>query len=91
LKISKGVLVAAAPLIETTLVGRIKVVTVLGVVAAGVAVGRDDRVAIGVDLGGEELRTPGYVTTKEKLQCKTCGKESSSENKFCPKCGTFLE
>lgn len=31
-----------------------------------------------------------YVTTKEKIKCLTCGKENSTEFKFCPKCGTFI-
>jgi hypothetical protein len=31
-----------------------------------------------------------FITTKEKIKCSTCGKENSSENKFCPKCGTFI-
>lgn len=31
-----------------------------------------------------------YITTKEKVKCLTCGKENSTEFKFCPKCGTFI-
>lgn len=30
------------------------------------------------------------ITTKTKLICSSCGLQSSSENKYCPRCGTFL-
>lgn len=30
------------------------------------------------------------ITVKTKLECKTCGKRSSSNEKFCSNCGTFL-
>lgn len=30
------------------------------------------------------------LTTKQKLQCNTCGRVSSSANNNCPKCGTAL-
>jgi len=38
---------------------------------------------------GNEIVKP--VTVREKLICKTCGTRSSSSNKFCSNCGTFLE
>ena len=31
------------------------------------------------------------VTVQDKLQCKTCGKISKSDAKFCDRCGTYLE
>ncbi len=30
------------------------------------------------------------ITVKTKLECKTCGKKSNSNEKFCSNCGTFL-
>jgi len=30
------------------------------------------------------------ITTKTKITCNICGKRSSSNNKFCPNCGTAL-
>lgn len=36
-----------------------------------------------------EVKKP--ITVKTRLTCKTCGKRSSSRNKYCPNCGTFLE
>jgi len=47
------------------------------------------------------LRLQGYndvgetvekvIGTKDKLQCKTCGKISGSGSKFCDRCGSYLE
>jgi len=31
------------------------------------------------------------LTTKTKLECKTCGKKNKSNHKYCVNCGTFLE
>lgn len=31
------------------------------------------------------------VTTKDKYQCSSCGKVSKSDNRFCGRCGTYLE
>lgn len=31
------------------------------------------------------------ITVKTKLTCPTCGRRSRSANKYCSKCGTFLE
>ena len=39
--------------------------------------------------GNVEVEKP--ITVKTKLTCPTCGKRSRSTNKFCSKCGTFLE
>ena len=39
--------------------------------------------------GNIEVEKP--ITVKTKLTCPTCGKRSRSANKFCSKCGTFLE
>jgi hypothetical protein len=38
---------------------------------------------------GKKVEEP--VTVSTKITCKTCGKHSSSANKFCSNCGTFLE
>lgn len=38
---------------------------------------------------GQVVQKP--ITVDTKLECKTCGRKSSSSNKFCPNCGTFLE
>jgi hypothetical protein len=38
---------------------------------------------------GVQIERP--LTVETKFQCKTCGRTSSSKNKFCPNCGTFLE
>lgn len=38
---------------------------------------------------GKKIEEP--VTVSDKITCKTCGKRTSSANKFCPNCGTFLE
>jgi len=38
---------------------------------------------------GKKIEEP--VTVSTKITCKTCGKRTSSANKFCPNCGTFLE
>ena len=37
-----------------------------------------------------KMEVKQYITTKEKVKCLTCGKENSTEFKFCPKCGTFI-
>lgn len=39
--------------------------------------------------GNIEVEKP--ITVKTRLTCPTCGKRSRSANKFCSKCGTFLE
>ena len=31
------------------------------------------------------------ITVRDKLQCRTCGKFSKSDAKFCDRCGTYLE
>lgn len=31
------------------------------------------------------------ITTRTKLKCSTCGKNSRSSFKYCPNCGTYLE
>ncbi len=36
----------------------------------------------------KEVKKP--VTTKEKIQCKYCGKSSKSNCRFCPNCGSCL-
>ena len=36
----------------------------------------------------EEVKIP--VTTKAKIVCETCGKNSKTSNRFCPNCGTSL-
>jgi hypothetical protein len=38
---------------------------------------------------GTQVTVP--LTVERKLECKTCGRKSSSNSKFCSNCGTFLE
>ena len=38
---------------------------------------------------GEKIEKP--ITVKTKITCKTCGKKSRSNVKYCSNCGTFLE
>lgn len=44
---------------------------------------------IGTSETGKVIEKP--VTVKTKKQCKTCGKKSKSNLKYCSSCGTFLE
>jgi len=39
--------------------------------------------------GSDYVEEP--ITTKDKLECKTCGTKVSSKYKFCPECGTFIK
>lgn len=43
----------------------------------------------GTKTNGTEVQKP--LTTREKVECSSCGKSTSSSSKFCPNCGTFLE
>ena len=43
----------------------------------------------GITNSGQSVKKP--ITVKDKLTCSSCGRSSSSANKFCPNCGTFLE
>jgi hypothetical protein len=43
----------------------------------------------GTDSQGQVVQQP--ITTRDKLTCSSCGRKSSSNYKFCPNCGTYLE
>ncbi len=38
----------------------------------------------------KEVKIEKPITTKTKIKCETCGKRTTSKNKFCPNCGTAL-
>jgi hypothetical protein len=40
-------------------------------------------------LVGENVET--IRTTREKIECATCGKSNRSDSKFCSECGTYLK